>query len=66
MNPLNTQALKVALITGASRRIGAAIARHLHQANFKVIIHCNQSRAPATALADELNQERKDSALVCE
>ena len=34
---------KVALITGAARRIGAEIACHLHQSGFRVVIHCYQS-----------------------
>jgi pteridine reductase len=34
---------KVALITGAAKRIGAAITRELHSSGYKVIIHCNES-----------------------
>ena len=67
MNQDNKQASRVALVTGAARRIGAAIAMHLHQAGFRVIIHCHQSEKAAIALAEKLNLLRKDSALVlCE
>ncbi len=55
---------KVALITGAARRIGAAIVRQLHARGLHVIVHCRQSRAQADALADELNAVRPASASV--
>ena len=55
---------KVALITGAARRIGAEIARTLHQHGFNVIIHCRRSATDAAELAAELNQLRADSARV--
>ncbi|MDI9819641.1 MULTISPECIES: pteridine reductase [unclassified Legionella] len=64
MNHVNKQATKVALITGAARRIGAAMVRKLHQANFKTVIHCHQSLNDADNLARELNQQREDSACV--
>ena len=64
MNHANTQAARVALVTGAARRIGAAIAVSLHQSGFRVIIHCHTSTQDANALARELNQQRRDSALV--
>ncbi len=53
---------KVALITGSARRIGAAIARRLHENGANVAIHYRGSEAEARALADDLNAERKDSA----
>lgn len=52
----------VALVTGAARRIGAAIARELHAAGMNVAIHYRASGAEARALAAELNQARPDSA----
>ncbi|OGV42148.1 MAG: pteridine reductase [Legionellales bacterium RIFCSPHIGHO2_12_FULL_42_9] len=55
---------KVALITGAARRIGAEIACHLHQSGFRVVIHCYQSLSAANQLAQTLNALRPDSALV--
>ena len=53
---------RTALITGAARRIGAAIARHLHAKDFNVVIHYNRSAREANALADELNGIRAGSA----
>ena len=64
MNQANKQVLKVALVTGAARRIGAAIVKQLHQADFRVIIHCHHSLREAQELAETLNQKRKDSAKV--
>ena len=48
MTPSNSKSI---LITGAARRVGAAIARRLHGAGCNVVIHCNRSRAEADALA---------------
>lgn len=56
--------IRTALITGAARRIGAAITRALHAAGYNVIIHCRLSQQPASELADELNAQRADSARV--
>jgi pteridine reductase len=53
---------KVALVTGAARRIGAAISRHLHQDGANVVIHYRGSADEATALCDELNLIRANSA----
>src|SRR5712692_4408384 len=52
----------VALISGAARRIGAAIARELHAAGMNVLVHYRSSGAEARALAAELNRARPDSA----
>ncbi len=52
----------VALITGAARRIGAAIARTLHAQGADVAIHYRKSGDPANAVAAELNAARADSA----
>lgn len=52
---------KTALITGAARRIGAAIARHLHEKDFNVVVHYNRSASAANLLAEELNQVRTGS-----
>ena len=52
------------IITGAARRVGAAIARSLHNAGADVIVHCNRSRTEADALVKELNSVRAKSASV--
>ncbi len=52
-----------ALITGAAKRVGAVIARTLHDAGANVAIHYFSSSAPADALAQELNEQRADSAI---
>lgn len=54
----------VVLVTGAARRVGAAIARELHGAGCALAIHCRHSRAAADALAAELNAVRPASAAV--
>jgi pteridine reductase len=53
----------IALITGAARRIGAAIAQHLHAAGFRVVIHYLHSEIDALSLTQKLNQLEKQSAL---
>ena len=52
----------VALITGAARRLGAAIATALHDAGYAVLIHYNHSEPQARALAAKLNALRPASA----
>lgn len=64
MNNPDAQTQKVALITGAARRIGAEIARHLHQRGLRIIVHCRQSGSEAEALCQSLNQQRPDSCVV--
>jgi pteridine reductase len=54
---------QVALVTGAARRIGAAISRRLHQHGANVAIHYRESSDEANALCDELNAARPDSAM---
>jgi len=53
---------KTVLITGAAQRIGAVIARHLHESGFNVIVHYHHSATEANRLVDELNKTRSDSA----
>jgi len=54
----------VALITGAAKRIGAAIARRLHAAGFDLALHYRGSGEEAEALAAELDAARADSTLL--
>ena len=54
---------KVALLTGAARRLGAAMARRLHAGGASVAIHYRGSAAAATALVEELNEARPGSAI---
>lgn len=56
--------IKVALITGAARRIGAAIATHLHKRGYYIAIHCHRSISEAKRLASQLNETIPHSASV--
>ena len=62
MSSPNSLENHVALITGAARRIGAAIARTLHAHGANVAIHYRGSAEEAADLTDELNSQRADSA----
>jgi len=53
--------MKTALITGGAARIGAQIAETLHDNNYRIIIHCNQSLEKAQLLSDKLNSKRKNT-----
>jgi pteridine reductase len=55
---------RVALVTGAAKRVGAAIARRLHREGFAVAIHYRASKAEAESLASELNAVRANSAAI--
>lgn len=57
-------ATKAILVTGAARRVGAAIVTTLHTAGANVIVHCNRSRDEADALVKRLNGTRPKSAVV--
>ena len=52
------------MVTGASRRIGAAIATRLHQAGAQVAIHYRESIDEARALRDSLVDARAGSAQI--
>lgn len=54
---------KVALITGAARRIGATVCRCLHADGANVAVHYRGSADEATTLCDELNTLRPNSAM---
>ena len=53
---------KVVLITGAARRVGAAIARRVHAHGANVLIHHRGAEKDAAALESELNAIRAGSA----
>lgn len=53
---------KVVLVTGAARRIGAAIVTRLHENGADVAIHFRSSSADAGSLANRLNKKRSGSA----
>ena len=61
-NPPVDLAGRVALVTGAARRIGAATATTLHDNGMNVAIHYRGSAAEANALCDRLSSRRPDSA----
>lgn len=52
---------QVAVITGGAKRIGRAIATHLHGIGFDIALHYHRSSGSAQALADELNAQRDQS-----
>ncbi len=53
----------VALVTGAAKRIGAAIVRSLHADGYDIALHHHASADEARALADELNAVRPGSVI---
>lgn len=55
---------KVALITGAARRIGTAIAQTLHAEGMNLIIHYHSSRENAHQLQQQFNSIRDNSAVL--
>ena len=55
---------KVALVTGAARRIGATTVRMLHQQGATVAIHYRHSKEDAEKLCNELNDIRANSCLI--
>jgi len=55
---------KVVLVTGAARRIGAAIVTRLQENGARVAIHYRGSSGDAEKLAGQLNNERSNSAAI--
>lgn len=53
----------VAFVTGAARRVGAAIARALHASGYDLALHYRRSRADVDALVAELEAAREGSTL---
>jgi pteridine reductase len=54
----------VALITGGAKRVGAAVARRLHEAGFDLALHYRSSVDEARALQAELESLRPGSILI--
>ena len=63
---MDLQALagRAVLITGAARRIGAALARGFHEHGADICIHCHKSIGEAEQLRDELNAKRPRSTTI--
>lgn len=61
---LSATTAPVVLITGAARRLGAAIAVALHETGARVVLHARHSIAEAETLARRLNATRADSVRV--
>lgn len=57
-----TEPSGVVLVTGAARRVGAAIARQLHAVGWSVVIHYRASGGEARSLEKALNRARPGSA----
>ncbi len=49
--------IQTALITGASKRVGKAIAEHLAEKGWNIVIHFNSSEKPAEVLVNELSSK---------
>jgi pteridine reductase len=54
----------VVLITGAAKRVGAQIARTLHDAGYDVALHYRHSRAEMDTLVEALEAARRESTLI--
>ena len=55
---------KVALVTGAARRIGATTVKMLHQHGATVVVHYRNSKTDAEQLCDDLNKIRPNSCFI--
>lgn len=54
---------KAILVTGAAKRVGAEIVRHVHAMGAAVALHFRSGSAEAEALCRECNAQRADSAI---
>ena len=57
---------KTILITGAAKRIGREIALSFFNKGWDIVIHYNSSKNDAQVLADEMNAQRDDSAIIAQ
>ena len=57
---------KTILITGAAKRIGKEMALSFFSKGWDIVIHYNGSKEEAEALADEMNSERTNSAIIAQ
>ena len=57
---------KTILITGAAKRIGREMALSFFSKGWDIVIHYNGSKEEAEALADEMNFERTNSAIIAQ
>ncbi len=57
------QHAKTILITGGAKRIGRQMALTLHKAGHNIVVHYRSSAGLASALVDDLNRERENSAV---
>jgi pteridine reductase len=58
-----SQPRPVALVTGAARRLGATISRHLHAAGYDVFLHYRHSAEDMHVLIADLNAMRANSVI---
>ena len=56
--------IRTVLITGGAKRIGLAIAKHLHQYGFNIIITYNKSKNDAEKVLYTLNNNRSNSCAI--
>ena len=65
MSPINAVLpdSPIALVTGASQRLGAQLASSLHARGMRVVVHYHHSVAAAQALCDQLEAARPGSTL---
>ena len=56
--------IKIAVVTGSSRSIGAAIAKRLAQDGASVVINYASNEAAAKGVADEINAIRSGAAVI--
>ena len=56
-----TNPVRIALVTGAARRIGKTIATRLHAEGYHIILHHHRSEKEALALQKKLLSQRPDS-----